>query len=246
MENTSTTKEQFIARAAAAKAEEAARRQNIRIKFDAKLLRLLAPFVAVNDMRHHINGLRVERATDKNKGIYLVATDGCRLAAYYDPDGMIVADDGKGAVIRLPRAMLAAAKAPRHRDMKLIVRGMRASIATDFGGDAHDDAVNETYIMPGNPYVDGTFPNWRNVMPVFESLASHVTVDVNPNLLVSFAGLCSKYTGMKLWQSEGSITGQLVVQLPEHPNFVGLLMPMRLDANKEAMKPVFDACKPKQ
>lgn len=238
------TAEEKAAQAKALQAAEDARRRNIRIKFDAKLLRLLSPFIPKTDIRHYMCGLRVERAADKDKGIYLVATNGHMLAVYYDPDGQIVGDEGRGCILRLTPAMLSAARARRH-ELKVVVSGLRASVATDFGGDAHDNSVTETYIMPGNPYVNGTYPEWRNVLPVFNRLSGSVHVEVQPKYLAVFAGLCShKFAGMKLWQSVDNSFGALVVQLPEHPNFVGIVMPFRLDAQRDAMKPVFDACKP--
>lgn len=47
------------------------------IRFPAKHLTTLAPFVPVNDIRYYLCGFRVEPA--ENGGIFLVATDGHTL-----------------------------------------------------------------------------------------------------------------------------------------------------------------------
>jgi hypothetical protein len=219
----------------------------IRLKFDANLLRLLAPFNAKRDIRYYLQGLRIERAVDKEKGIYLIASDGHRLAAYYDADGQIVGDDGRGVILRMPTDLLAAVgktKLPERIGLKVIGRGSRVSLAPDFG---HEHSAKERYVMPGQPYIEANYSDWRRVLPDFEKLQTSVTGAFNAEYLASFASLIKNekgHPGVRLWQEEtqDAYTGKpVIIQVPAHPTFLGVIMPMRVDINKDQMHAVLDA-----
>lgn len=225
------------------------RYQNLRIKFDAKLLRIMAPFIAKQDIRYYLNGLRIERATDKDKGIYLVATNGHMMAVYYDADGHIVGDNDRGVIMSLHPAMLANAGRATTRfgakPLQVIASGLRVSLAPDFG---FEHTAAEVFIQPGMPWVEGNYPDWRKVLPEFEKLQPVVSGAWNMRYLAEFAKVTTdkRYGTVRLWQSTDpgnnyANTPAMIIQLTERPTFVGIMMPVYSNADKDLMRPVFDA-----
>lgn len=224
----------------AQKAAEAARRareQNIRLKFDARVLPILAPFVPRNDLRHYLNGIRVEHAVDKDKGIYILATDGHTMAAFYDEDGQIAGDEGRGVIMRLPREMVAAAKLKRKDKVRVVAKGPRVSLAQDFG-DEH--TRREVYVMPGEPYIDHRWIDWRRVLPSFDQLLPVITGQFNGDYIAR----ATKGRKIKLWQEPSQDPHSvkvLAVQDHNEPNLLMLVMPMRDDTDKSKLRAVLDA-----
>lgn len=224
----------------AQKAAEAARRareQNIRIKFDARVLPILDPFVPKHDLRFYLNGIRVERAVDKDKGIYILASDGHTMAAFYDEDGQIAGDEGRGVIMRLPREMVAAARPARKDKVRVIAKGSRVSLAQDFG-DEHTN--REVYVMPGEPYIDHRWVDWRRVLPSFDQLLPAITGQFNG----SYIARATKGRKIKLWQEPSQDPHSvkvLAVQDHDEPNLLILVMPMRDDMDKGKLHAVLDA-----
>lgn len=221
----------------AAEESRKAREQNIRLKFDARVLATLAPFVPKHDLRYYLNGIRVEKAVDKDKGIYILASDGHTMAAFYDEDGQIAGDDGKGVVMRLPREMLAAARSHRKDKVRVIAKGSRVSLAQDFG-DEHTG--REVYVMPGAPYIDHRWVDWRRVLPSFDQLLPAITGQFNGGYIAR----ATKGRKVKLWQEpsqDPTYTKVMVVQDHDEPNLLMLVMPMRDDMDKSKLHAVLDA-----
>lgn len=219
---------------------------DVRIKFDAALLLQVAPFMAQNDIRYYLNGVRIEAAKDRGKGIYLIATDGHRMGILYDAEGAIVGDRGLGAIMKVTPGLLAACRtSSKGLPKMLIASGSRVSIAPDFGFE-HSDA--ETYIMPGQPWIDGRFPDWVKVLPVFADLKIGTTSSINVRYIAEFEkvvprGERSRWgTHITFWQVQPHST--IVVQVHQLPNFVGIVMPvhdMGEPSMRAALKPMFSA-----
>lgn len=196
----------------------------IRLKFNRKYVPLVAPFAAKLDIRYYLNGLRVEAAKDR-PGVYVVGCDGHRLTVAYDCDGILEGDDGHGVIMRLPSAFIAACrvKAGRSPDLHVIAQDKRVSVGTDF--DAQHDAA-EIYVMPGNPWVEGKFPDWHRVLPVWADLKPGFATEVDPRYLADYAAL-GKSGGVRFWQAQPS--DPVVVQHTAHPELLSIVMPRRTD-----------------
>lgn len=218
--------------------------RNVRAKFGAKYLQAMVPFIPKNDIRYYLNGLRVERAADKGRGVYLVATNGHQMAVVYDADGAIVGDDGRGVILRIPAEMVSASRkrAMRSHSLMVIVSGSRVSLNNDFNLE-HTDT--EVYVMPGRPYIDGKYPDWRRVLPEFDKLKRGIAADVNIRYLDSFNRVSIAMGGDRygspaaFWQEEPHKA--VLVQLVNVPEFLGIIMPMHGasdDATKAMLKPI--------
>ncbi len=199
----------------------------IKLKFNRKYVPLVAPFVARADIRYYLNGIRVEAATDR-PGVYIIGCDGHRLAVAYDKDGTIEGDDGKGVIMRAPSQFISACKGKAQAGAHLVVAdGKRVSVSPGFG---HEHSNNETYVMPGNPWIEGNFPQWRRVLPKWEDLKPGFAARVGAGYLADYANLPagSRWDGVMFWQADPN--GPVVVQHTGHPELVSILMPQRMDS----------------
>lgn len=194
----------------------------IRISFDRKFVPLVAPFVAKRDIRYYPNGIRVEAAGDR-PGVYVVGCDGHRLTVAYDKDGTIEGDDGKGVIMQLPRQFVAACKARSSVPLKVVAVDKRVSVSVDFD---HEHGKLETYVMPGDPWVQGNYPNWRQVLPCWADLKLGFASEVSAQYLADYA-LLGVDGGVAFWQAkEGD---PIIIQHSKHHELLSILMPRRFD-----------------
>ena len=199
----------------------------IRLSFDRKFVPLVAPFAAKHDIRYYLNGIRVESATDR-PGVYIVGCDGHRLTIAYDKDGRIEGDDGKGVIMRAHKAFISACKARSPVPLKVLVEGERVSVGVE-GGVAHNPL--ETYVMPGNPWLEGKYPDIHRILPCWENLKPGFASPVSPQYLADYmilAGDRKSYDGLVFWQETPE--SPIVVQHTAQPEIVSILMPRRVDA----------------
>lgn len=212
--------------------------KDVRVKFDASAIPLLAPFIATRSLRFYLEGLRIEEATDKPAGgLYLIATDGYRLSIVYDPTGSISGHNGRGLTMKVTPEMVRICRKASIWPRQVLATGLRVSLSRDFG---HEHTDHEEYVMPGQPWIGGGFPDWRKVMPVFKRLQPGLMQEVNAKYLEVYAKLGQdKKSQVKFWHT--STTGVAVVQLAAIPQFLSLLMPMNPQPEEwwlERMKPI--------
>lgn len=187
--------------------------------------------MGVKDIRYYLNGFMIERA--ERGGVYVVACDGRTLGVVYDQDGVIEGADQ--LIIRRDTGLTRACKARSLLPQSVIVSGGRALVAPDFGLIASDA---ETYVMPGKPFVEAKYPEWRRVLPDFEKLKPGMTGSLfNSEYIARFDVVSkfgnSRFPSMRFWQQEDKNTS-LVIQVPTHPEFVGIVMPMHDGDSEEA------------
>lgn len=193
----------------------------IKLKFNSKFVPLVAPFVAKVDIRYYLCGVHVEAAKER-PGVYVVGCDGHRMTIAYDRHGMISGDNGKGVTMRMPPAFVTACRA-RGGQALVIAQGKRISVGQDFDQE-HENS--ETYVMPGNPWVEGNYPDIHRVMPSWIDLKPGFASQVDPRYLADFVKL-GKSGGVCFWQTNPS--DPIVVQHTEHPELLSILMPRRSD-----------------
>lgn len=222
-----------------------------RIKIPAKHLRALSLFAAENDLRHYLNGICIEKA-ESRPGVYLIATNGHTMIVIYEPDGQMV-HEGKNVIMRLPKELLAASSRVsrgRHASqINLIARGNRVWLGTDFDSEQGD---GEVYVMPGKPWVQGNYPDWRRVVPHFDKLKPVAASAFRAEYLGKFFNL---YPGgrhhdtVRLWQQDnggnvvefGGHQGAIIVQVTAYPNVLGIIMPVYADRpSTNAFKAMID------
>ena len=186
------------------------------IHIDRATLRGLLALAAKDDIRRHLNGIL---ASIKPGHVDFVATDGHVLGAIHDTSQS--APDPADVII--PRAILetvAKSKSP-------------LAVTLEFEGDAC------TIVDGSARYAfksEGTFPDWRRVIPL---KVSGLACQFNPDLLVLFrkaaTGLGASKNAMILVGHNGIepkagdliINGGCLVAVSGRDDFVGVIMPMR-------------------
>ena len=197
----------------------------LRAKFRASLLADVAPFAAKMDIRYYLCGFRVEAAGDR-PGVYILGCDGHRLMIAYDSQGMIENDDGQGIILaNHPGFVSACAKKTKGGiPQQVLITGRRVSVAPDWGSLGRG---GETFVMPGDPFVDGKYPDWRRVLPDFSKLKPGMANAVQSGFLADYAKPVrgDRWRGIRFWQEIND--APIVVQLASRPELVGILMPLR-------------------
>lgn len=205
----------------------------IRAKFQARFLPMLEPFMGVQDIRYYLNGFLIQRA---KKGVILVATNGHAMAVIKDPEGLLEGDEDQ-IIVRRDTQLIRAAKSRVSPPPCVLVDNGRVTIAPDFGMECTDV---EIYVMPGKPFLEAKYPDWKRAVPDFAKLKPGIRSAVaDANYMAIFSKL-NKTNGTKMirfWQGEdvspdGSGGGRgsaIVVQHQGVPEFLGLVMPAHDD-----------------
>lgn len=145
-----------------------------------RLVRLAATCLPVGEIRHNLNGIRVEPRAEG--GAYLVATDGCRLIAIIDASARVEAAVTLGVdramAARMPRPQrhvgearhgVAVERRAKRRSVVVdydngyrlqtdVFRGAPALVTTDISGGVQ-------YVKTTGVVVGGEYPDWRRVIP---------------------------------------------------------------------------------
>jgi DNA polymerase III beta subunit, central domain len=127
----------------------------IKISFDARTLKAALVCVSSDETRYYLKGVAVQLDGDK---LFIAATDGHRLLAM-QPECEITRDDTDandradfGSVI-IPVDIVKNLKLSRYVD---------TCILTIDGGKGEIEHCGQSVLFK---FIDGSFPNWRNVIP---------------------------------------------------------------------------------
>lgn len=180
------------------------------------------PFISKEETRYYLNGVHIEASLEG--GAVCVATDGHRLGVAYDADGYVE----RSTIVQIPSIIKA--------ERGLFLRPWLVGVATENGNgyiavvegkktdERDDDAkyaierVEECTLRVGRAFIDGNFPDWRRIIP--EMKPTDTTRAFNRKYLAAF-GDHIQITG-----ADG-MSPQIIQT--EDRDFIGVLMPMRLD-----------------
>ena len=163
--------------------------------------------------RDYLNGVHVECTATH---IIYVATDGHRLIAInseYKPDNT----DRLQAGVIIPTGFIAKIKVNKHTsgDADLTVDNGLVIISYD---------RDTFYTKP----IDGTFPNWRRVLP---TACTGETAQFNPEYLTSFVKAAkAMYGGPRPIALSHNGEGAALVRIGAETDAVGVLMPIKTSA----------------
>jgi hypothetical protein len=215
---------------------------------NANLFRAVAMFQSTEKTRYYLAGVQIE--PHPCGGVFLVATDGHRMLVVHDKTGVIDAGE-HGLIVSLDAAALKACKMDqREKNPRRVIGaaiGAPAWVATvdyDNGAPMLDTAENVHMIKDW--HVDGTFPDWRRVLPRFDAdTPAPAFASYNLALLSSFAD-----AGRILSDSKNP-PATAIRHNPEGPALLrffgvehafGVIMPMRNDS--PAVIPAFVNARP--
>lgn len=132
---------------------------DIKAKFQACYLPILAEFAATTDVRYYLNGFYVEPAHKRVGGVYLVATNGHAVVVIHDPKGSA----GAPGIYQIPKLLVGKCSPSSKKVHKAVgaekmlhLDGRMATLTMD--GFPEDD------IAVGCKLIEGKYPDVRRVM----------------------------------------------------------------------------------
>lgn len=200
---------------------------------DANLFRIVHGFISKEEIRYYLNGVLVEPC---GAGVVMVATDGHRMLVAYDENG--TADSS--LIVKLPPFAVRECKVPvMFNDKRVLLVDSAANSATIEHISAPkikgDVPVSQTILTAHRVLIEGSFPDWRRVVP---------TKEIDPSSRAAFVGFNGKYladwskVGIELSRG-GNVAAVSIQQVGEsdpalvrwsgHDNIIGVQMPMRTD-----------------
>lgn len=153
------------------------------IRLNAELFRAANLTASTEETRYYLNGVFVH-ANPNGPGVLIVATDGHRLTCILDRSG---STDEPGRIVRLSPEALKACRKPGE-DRALTIDGGNATILSRRTGAPADAPWVPVAISPAC-YVDGTFPDWRRVLPNIDAEAPIVTDTFDSGYLAELAAM---------------------------------------------------------
>lgn len=188
------------------------------LSINAEYVRLAQGFCSTEDLRYYLKGVQVE-PHPSGKGVLIIATSGLVAGIFYDRTG--IAD--RNYLLELDNPTIAALKIGRgeKKNRILTIKNDRLTVTHQKG--------HELHIKPNAIEIDGTYPDWRRIIPSeFETYQSAPTIDTL--LLKPFTAacksLCDKSGVVMLTSSpdRGPISCRI-----HHADFMGVIMQMRDD-----------------
>lgn len=197
--------------------------EELKASFDARLLNLIAPFVARNDVRFYLQGIHVSKHPNR-PGVLLAATDGHQLALAYDPTGTTA----ESYILRLSPQMIVA------------LRSRQAGWVTFEGGRLivrEREGGSEVFVQAGTAQIYGEFPDYVRLLPKdpaklkvesrpwiaarLQERAAHVGVALTRGR--NGGG----YSGMAFLSMPDQEVGAVYARYSLEPNILVITMPMR-------------------
>jgi hypothetical protein len=178
------------------------------------------PFTSKEETRYYISGVHISASAAG--GAVCAATDGHRLGVRHDPQGLCLQE----AIVRIPNEI----KAPP----KLVACPWLVGVSTGNGnghisvvearGPADEDTaeaamqrVEDCVLRIGRAFIDGTFPDWRRVIPA----------PSEKDAVRAFNGDYVKGFGKYMTLRGTGEGAPHLIQIDAEPEFIGVLMPMR-------------------
>lgn len=220
-----------------------------KINVRATRLRLAATCIADLDIRYYLCGVYIEPREDG--GVFIVATDGHRMMAVIDEMGSASAP----TIIRLPGQFLKALPRPctypGGEKIPGVTKGSRSIVASSIDNcrvtieelaNGHalmltDGYGRPSHVQPGNPIIEGKFPDWRRVLPSFQKLVPGTNKPWNFNYLLSVVSVfkSDRYklaVGTRPYHQPDNNGAAFVFHLVGHEYACLLIMPMLGDGER--------------
>ena len=192
-----------------------------KLRLSAKLVALVTPFMATKDIRYYLCGINIR--PHPAGGAAICATNGHILGAVYDPDAICEHE----VTLRMHPNTVAAMKVRGDGARELVIRHGRVAVM---------DGTTEIALQPGDPVIDGKYPQYQNVIPDPKLLHPGLIGQFNAKNIALLHGVV-KIAGSKMSRDEsahfytlnGNPNSSAVALIAAEPNFIAVIMPMRSD-----------------
>jgi hypothetical protein len=200
---------------------------------NADFFRAASLFQSTEETRYYLRGVLIQ--PHAVKGALLVATDGYRMICIHDETGTC----DKPVIVKLDKAALKATKQDRRETAPRRIAGddTNAPAWVIAGVDAEQLHMVKAW------WIDGTFPDWRRVMPRIEGNAPQVCDSYNTGYMGALADAYRELTGEKeavISIRSSHIGGPALVRWRNVENAFAVIMPV-LNGTATGMPAFFDA-----
>jgi hypothetical protein len=204
-----------------------------RISVSAKHFYAAWQFVSTEPTRYYLNGVYIE--PHKDGGVLLIATDGHSMAVIRDASARFEGE--KGWICTLPKQPFEAKMKRRDAGYLHFVGNTAYLTESILGPDAIDENYDPTNITVYHTAIafaapiDGTFPDWRRVIPK-EEAGTAESYDINGKYLARFNKAFSVLREdngsqpVKLFTPAGA-DNPVIIRCSDASDFFGVQMPMR-------------------
>ena len=215
-----------------------------RVRVDAKKFAAIYNFVSTEETRYYLNGVYIEPLADG--GVLMVGTNGHVLGACVDRTGEA---DGPWICPVQKRMLATARRRPKRSPLENpgnihFVGSAAYLLCNGWEGDDPTAITDATLEVAHAPAIDGTFPDFRRVVP--DPVGDELTIKLRKNASetpLAFAANCEyitlfsdavrKIAGMEprehpplsFFPSDEIIP--ILIKSDRAPDFIGVLMPMR-------------------
>lgn len=196
----------------------------LQAKIDAKYLKVLAPFIAKQDVRYYLNGLCI--TPHEKEGALLVATNGHVLGIAYDREAIVQ----KEIIVKITADTIKHSRGTGRGSDRFVEIHDRLMIV--------DECANEIHVQAGDPIIDGRYPDWRRVVPrkLMPGLY-HRTFNAEYLALAKKIAACvdRKYGAICWFSDPDNPDVPAALRLPKMREFIGLIMPMAGNAEIDGL-----------
>ena len=189
------------------------------VQVSARMIKIVARFASKEKMRYALNGILLDSDPADASGtqFHLVATDGRRLAC---------ATFSRGEKVPKARAIFPQSAVARLRGGDIITIGQDA--ATVEAGDAKEPGTSLRV-----PYLEGTFPNWREFIPATATEERRASVSFNPAFIQQACAVFASLNGKKNTYGGAAATFQFgAVNAPSMLTLGGASRDLPLDGKR--------------
>ncbi|WP_321946599.1 DNA translocase FtsK [Paraburkholderia sp. J10-1] len=150
-------------------------------RFNAMAVKIVAPFVAHDDVRFYLNGINVRPLDDGS--VMIVATDGHRYVVVHDPAGYA------------ERELIVAT-----RKDGLKAAGPKSTFDVMSNGAAfiNDEHGAPQFVQPGNSLIEGEFPRIESVASTL-GYKEGISGAVNPSFLVDALAIAKHFGSIRFF-----------------------------------------------
>ena len=186
------------------------------MELDLKLVKAAAMCASKEDTRYYLNGVAIQASA---RGVFIVATDGHRLAAFKQLQGY----DGESFNIIIPLDIIAKIKLNKKDPFATL---KLADGLLNQWSITHDGSTITFSV------IDGTFPDWQRIIP---KEVDGKTAQFNMTYLGDFAKVAKALTGSETHVSIAhNGDGPALLSFGEEIDGLGVLMPLRKTIKAQA------------
>lgn len=204
---------------------------------DGNLFRVVAGFVSTEKGRYYLQGVHVE--PHPVSGAILVATDGHRMICAHDPSGFTP----HPVIVQLNAAALKQCKPGRGSHGTRVVIPLQSSAletlkanptATVYecAPDGKTALTDDPLTVSPRCLIDGTFPDWRRIVPAFTAADARGADWFNGRYLGDFGRVPRELFGEREAMTIASreVGAPALIRWSGIANVFGLIRPMRGDS----------------